>query len=261
MDTHFKPISALAISLCIAIFPLSASLWADSHGAEPPRFIMETFGCSYLKGKDGDDLNAARDAYVKAADKAGIRTPRSIVWHSFKGGPNVDFVWFNLHPNLAAFASHTQDMMRPEMQSAVERFNATAECRSNVSNAHVLFNGGQPPVTNPPGVVESYGCFFAHGRGPGDLPDLADHIASANASLPNTESFVVVGSNPMTPGPNTPDRFVFGVHEDMDTWASRTATLQSSEAGQRLLRHFNTVFGKCYAALWSTQVMVEGDEQ
>ena len=259
MTTRSRLARVLAVSLFAAL-PMSGTVWADNHAAAPPTFIMESFACSYRDGKDADDLAAARDNYLKVADKAGIRKPRSLVWNRFKGGPDVDFLWINLHPDLATFAAHTEDMARPDMSGAVDRFNSMSQCVSNVSTARALYNGGQPPVTNPPGLVESYGCFFAEGRGPSDLPDLGNHIARANSAMDNTESLVVVGTNPMTPGPGTPHRFVFGVHEDMSTWAARAAAMQSSEAGQSLMRHFSSVFGNCYAALWTTQVMVEGDE-
>jgi len=262
MKIHLRPAHTLAITLFAAILPISGTLLADNHAPAPQTFVLESFACTYNGSNDAGDLNAARDAYVKAADKAGITKPRSLVWNRFKGGPDIDFLWFNIHPDLAAFASHTNDMMRSDMAGAVDKFDAMADCStSNVSNALVLFAGGEPPVTNPPGVVESYGCFFAPGRGPADLPDLGGHIAGVSGSLENNESLVLIGTEPMTPGPGTPDRFLFGVHEDMDTWAARTTALRASPDGQQMLRHFGSVFGNCYAALWSTQQMVEGDQE
>ena len=261
MTIHLNPARLLAGTLFFALLPFSIQLWADNHASPPQTFVLESFGCSFNDGKDADDLYAVRDAYVKAADKAGIKKPRSIVWNRFKGGPNVDFLWMNVHPNLAAFAAHTEDMAKSEMSGVVDKFNAMASCGSAFSGARVIFAGGQPPVTEPPGVVESYGCFFTHGRGQSDLADLGAHIADYNRNAPNTESLVIIGTNPMTPGPNTPDRFIFGVHEDMSTWAARTAEVRSSPAGQRMLRHFGTVFGKCYSALWSSQMMVEADTE
>ena len=80
------PAGLLAVALFFAITPLSDTAWADNHASPPPMFVLESFGCSYRDGKDEDDLSAVRDAYVKAADKAGISKPRSIVWNRFKGG-------------------------------------------------------------------------------------------------------------------------------------------------------------------------------
>ncbi|MCZ6860998.1 MAG: hypothetical protein O7I42_12120 [Alphaproteobacteria bacterium] len=121
-----KPIRMLA---CLMALGLAFSGFATQAADAPPSVLLETFACSYHDGKDMDDLLAARDYMVKQADKAGVSLAPSYVWSRFKGGPDLDTIWFTVHEDLTAFAAESEAFgAAPELAGVNARFGTVASC-------------------------------------------------------------------------------------------------------------------------------------
>ena len=98
---------------------------ADSH-APPPPGVMETYACMFNPGKDMDDLMAARDYYVKQAEKAGIKLGDEFVWTPikvFRRSPQQP----TQPPPLTRWQTQRPDSMRwsPARRKSVQRASST----------------------------------------------------------------------------------------------------------------------------------------
>ncbi len=224
----------------------------------PPPGVLESFACNYREGQDSDNLMAARDYLVRQAERAGITLEPAFVWHTFKGNPDLDFLWLNVHENLEAFGrSNDRAAIAEEMSTVMERFGAVADCESNLSYVRQVFNGGQPAVGTPPSFINAFACRFKDGARAEDLSDLEDNLRGTMGSLETHRAFQLYASERITGVADAPDVFYFGVHDDATAWSSRTASLFSSPAGAQLSRHFNSILD-CSNALFIGEQVVQG---
>ncbi len=249
-----RPISLFACLMALAFLGFAA------QAAEaPPSVLLETFACSYHDGTDMDDLLAARDYMVKQADKAGVSLAPSYLWSRYKGGPDLDTIWFSVHESLAAFAAESEAFgAAPELAGVGARFGTVASCESNISIARAIFQGSE--VEGPPqgsAFIFSNACMLRDGVDAGDLADLEGHISAVLGGIPAYNKTTFVSVDPFTSGPNSADLYLFGVNESQSAWAASIAAFQASAGGPALGRHFNAVLD-CDTALWFSQQVVGG---
>ncbi len=224
--------------------------------------VREVFICNYADGKGMDDLMSARDFYVKEAKKAGLNTPTAFVWTPVKViGPNVpDVLWFNNYETEAEFAAQADAFAASEaMVKVVENFNSVMTCQSGIASREVLFDGGEFNIENPPAIITSNACNRNPGVRPGDLKDLWDHARGVLGSMDAYKNHLSFLTTPMTPGANSPDLFIYSVHENMSAWAAKRAAFGASEAAGGLARHFQSVLN-CSASVWAGQNVVSNED-
>ncbi len=236
-------LAAVALALCLA---------GPSMAAErPPPATVEGYMCNYLPGKDRDDLLAARDNLVKAAQKAGIALAPSVVWHQFKGSAPAQFVWLAMHESTAAFGSAADAIMANEgTAAAMARFRTVADCRANLAIGHVVRQVENPPMGDGTTLVSTRACTAKMPVTQGDKMDMGRHINSVLGSIDSFKEVPVYALEPMTGQmPGAPDVIFVGVHKSVGSWAAATSELAASPAGQSLRRHFDTMLD-CAVTLW-----------
>ena len=204
--------------------------------------VRETFACNFYDGKDMDDLMSARDFYLKQAQKAGFKTPNAFVWTPFKGDFKHDFLWFNDHADLQAFASATDvAQTTPEMAVVQARFDSIADCSSGLTLRRRVYDGGEAPVTTPPAFIVASACKLNHGVRIADLGDLWGHVTSVLDTLGKHKAFHFYVGTPYRANSSSHDLFMHRVNDSASAWAARVEALDSSTAGQALGRHFNSL--------------------
>ncbi|MFB3106552.1 MAG: hypothetical protein ACE1ZA_16740 [Pseudomonadales bacterium] len=218
--------------------------------------VREVFVCNFIDGKDMDDVMSARDFYVRQAEKAGLEIPTSFVWTPFKGSFNYDVLWFSNYTDLSAFGAYTDAFAASSEMTAVdERFETVLDCRSGIAMRETVFDGGEPPVANPPAFISSSACTYRSGMAQADLGDLWGHLNDVLNELGTHTDFVFYSGIPFTSNPNSPDLRLYGVHDSASAWAGRAEAIRGSEAGQSLGRHFNAVLD-CDNSLWIAQRVI-----
>jgi len=227
--------------------------------APPPPGVVEVFGCNYNDGKDNDDLMAARDNFVKQSEKAGVPTRPSYVWNLYKGGIPLDFVWFTAHESLAAFAENADaGFGKEELASAVERFNTVASCQPGMMAIRPIFTreGEEADGGGNPTLISSSACSFQPGADQSNLADLGAHIAGVLKGMGDEAPISVYGMTPITGGPNLAEVYLFNLNESATSWSNFITQFVTTDAGQRLSRHFNSVLD-CSVSLWGAQRVID----
>jgi hypothetical protein len=243
--------------LVIMTLPILATVSAGVNAAEPPPTpVMESFACSYNPGKDMDDLLAARDYLVKQAAKAGIALRATYVWSLFKGNAPIDFVWLTPHDSLAAYAAGVEaNAGNSDMAGVGARFDAVADCATNLANLNAVYQGEGPTDTAAPAFVSAFSCNAKPGVGPAQMADLRNHIGAVVGTLGDDAPRFMFTSTPITNGANSPDVRLFAVNDSISDWASFNAAVGNSAGGPQLLRHFGMVLD-CGQALFTSQQVV-----
>ena len=256
MKTIHKPIKRLAF--------LAASLLAfagfATHAAEapPPPGVLATFACNFHDGNDMDDLRSARDYYVSESKKAGISTPRAVVWDRFQGGVPFDHIWFDLHADLAAFAAGAEEYRSADMSKVDARFAAIETCEANVSMVRPIFQGSEAGPPRESTFISSNACTFRDGAGPDDLADLEGHIGAVLGGLDEWKSTLIIAATPVTQGQNSADVYIFSIHASPSAWAASSGAIGAAPGGAALGRHFEGMLD-CNSSLWFSEQVVGGE--
>ena len=175
-------------------------------------------------------------------------------WKSFS---DIDLLWFNVHEDFAAFAKQADaGAGNADMAAVGERFDSVADCNSGLLNREVIFDGGKFEIENPPAVIGSNACMLKKGVRTGDLDDLWSHAKMVLGSIKEYENHIAFRSTPITPGPTTPDIFIYSVHESATAMATKQAAFAKSEGGSGLARHFNSLLD-CTNSFWIGRPVIE----
>ena len=237
--------------------PILATVGSGANAAEPPPApIMETYTCSYQDGKGEKDLMAARDYYLKQADKAGIKPGASYLLSLFKGGLPFDQVWMTPHSSLSAFAAATDaEAASADMADVVTRFEAVVDCTANLNNLTMVFQRDGYTPDGSPGFVSGSACMARPGVGPEQIQDLTTHIADVVGSLGSKAPNAVFMMTPITQGPTSADMVLLAGFDGVSSWADFIAAIRGSSGGPMLMRHLQAV-AECDQALWYSQRVI-----
>jgi hypothetical protein len=243
--------------LVLMTLPILATVSTGINAAEPPPApVMEAYTCNLNPGKDMDDLMAARDYYVKQADKAGIKLGASYLFSLFKGNLPFDLVWMTPHDSLAAFAAATEaEAASADMAGITARFDAVVDCTPNLNNLTPVFQKEGSAPDGEPAFISASACSINPGIGPVEVQDLRNHIADVVGSLGDAAPNLMFTLTPITSSPTGPEEILFAVHDSVSSWANFTTAVRSSPAGPSLGRHFQAVLD-CDLALWNTQRVI-----
>ena len=242
--------------LAAAILPFMAltGLTAQATEMPAPPGVLEAYQCSYNPGKDWKDLMAARDYYVKQAQKAEITPEPAFVWSLFKGDAPIDIVWFTVHTNLASFGAATdRDAAAPEMAGVLDRFNAVVDCTAGLGVITPTFVR-VPPSGDDSVLISSFACNLRDGAGIVDIQDLTGHSADVFSSMGDNAPMGTYMVDPFT-GSNVADRYLFSTFENVTAWTNFVNNLLPSPAGQSLIRHRDAVLD-CDLSLWNGQMVI-----
>jgi hypothetical protein len=231
---------------------------ADSHEPPPPPAALEGYGCTYNSGKDRGDLDSATSFYEKQAKKAGLTPPDAFLWTHVKGTAPVDFVWISVHESLMAYGANADaEAASSEIQDVNERYDTVATCQANLATATPVI-APDPEGDGPDGAtIATYAC-KVRGGSLAALPDLTNHVAEVNAGLGDASLDAAFQFLPLTGDPQGPDVILVAAAESTAKWTANLAALNTTPAGQSLIRHFNAVLD-CGMNLWSSEQVMGGD--
>jgi hypothetical protein len=219
--------------------------------------IREVFVCNYNDGKGIQDVMDARDFYVSQSKKAGLDVPQAFIWTPWKSFSDIDLLWFNVHEDFAAFAKQADaGAGSAEMAAVTEKFDSVADCNSGLMSREVVFDGGKFEIENPPAIIGSNACMLKKGMRADDLTQLWSHARTVLGSMKEYENHIVFATTPLTPGPATPDIFVYSVHESATAMATKQAALMKTEGGRLLASHFNSLLD-CNNSFWIGQSAID----
>ena len=225
------------------------------YAADAP-MVREVFACNFKKGKDMDDLMAARDFFVRQTAKMDVGEQEHFVWTPYKVNTPYDFLWFSNSPDLVSFGKDSDTFNNsPEGQAAQARFDQVADCTSAIAMRRQIFATEGGFSGGPPAIINSSACKIRKGVDETDLEDLWNHINGVLTGLKLKNGLLGFVSVPMVASPNSPDLYLYGVQGSMEDWATTQVALASSPAGPNLRRHFNLKLD-CSASLWFGQRVV-----
>lgn len=228
-------------------------------GAPAQADYREVYVCDYKDGKGMDDVLSARDNYLKQAKKAGIPTPDAFVWNHFRGGATADVIWFNNYENEADWAKQTDASAgSAEMAGVNARFETVVDCSPGLATRKSVYASENFAVDGNSAVISSNACMLNDGVTSASLDDLWDHANGVLSNMDEYSNFLLYASNPVTPGANSADLYLYGVSDSLTSWAAGRAAFGGTDAGQQLGRHFRAMM-TCTSDLWIGQQVVGGE--
>jgi hypothetical protein len=247
-----KLLTLLLLPLCCGIFSISAF----AQEAAPPA-VVETWACSYEPGKSVQDVMAARDYYLKQADKAGLTLGPAYMWTLLKGDVDFDLVWLAPHANFMAFAASADaESAAPEIVDVQARFDAVIKCKPRLSTLMPMFQregaGDSESGTN---IISTNACQLTPGVGADQIDDLGKHINGVLGAMADNTPSAVYAMAAMTGGQNTPDFVLFTVNDSLTSYGNFIGAVGADPEGQMLGRHFN-MMGDCNLAMWTSQQVI-----
>lgn len=229
-----------------------------ASAAQAPE-LRQVYVCNYINGADRDDLMSARDYLVNQLDKIDIEL-NTYLWTPVLGTRgDIDFLWQNHYADLNEWGAVADKYTRSdEGQAAQARFDEIIDCNPALNTRHELFNGGGEVGGNPPVTISVASCTLRHGKNmDSDVNDFVTHLRGTLASMDEYKSFLGYMMVPMVSPGEVDLRFV-GVYNSMTDYAAATTAMRSTEGGQMLGRHFNTVFD-CNSSLWAGERIIIND--
>jgi hypothetical protein len=248
----------LAILLAALISLTGFGALADSH-EPPPQGALESFMCSFIDGKDRDDLNSAIEYHLKQAEKAGIATPPAYLWTKVKGNAPVDMVWHNAYESMAAFAAQLDaEAASSEMTAVNERYLSVVDCTPMLGRVSAIQQRGETNGGEGNFVV-AYACRTHQAPDRAAFGDLHRHISGVTGAMGDTAPIATYAIAPVTSDPDGPNAVYFNVFENLTHWAAFDGQLAGSESGQMLLRHFGTMMS-CSTNMWASEQVIGSAE-
>lgn len=236
---------------------ITASVWASD--APPAPLVAEVWTCSYNDGKDVDDLFKARDFLVSQADKTGLKLPPSFLWSVMKGDAPIDYVWFNVHPNIETFGDSYDALLASGISAAVsKRFSSVADCVAGLATAQMIFAQGNPAASVPdgPAFLAAHSCRYNDGASRKSLADLIGHMNAFMTSLGDSAPAFSTVMEPYTrSAANTPEVTLYSGYAKAAGWSKYVKALTNTKSGQDLQNHTNEILD-CDLTIWSSQRMI-----
>ena len=233
---------------------------AFAEEAAPPQLVAETFACSYKDGKDWNDKKKAVDNLEAQLEKAGLPKVPAFHWTRTRGLAPVDTVWFDIYPNFGAFAEASDNWDASGIGANVNAaFDKVEDCDAGLSVIRPVFQReGENTGQDGPTVVVNLACGYKDGAGPGNLPDLGQHIGQVLQSFGDNSPNFAAMRTPITNGANYPDVFLFYVFDNNVQWANYAQQLFGTEAGQSMRNHLGMVLD-CSISTWSASMVMAPD--
>jgi hypothetical protein len=248
----------LAILLAAMISLTGSGALADSH-EPPPLGVLESFMCSFIDGKDRDDLDSAIQYHLKQAEKAGIPLAPAYLWTKFKGTADTQMIWHNAYESTAAFAAQMDaEAASSEMAAVNERYLSVVDCMPMLGKVSAIHqqegaNNGEDHF------IVSYACKTHQAPNRAAFSDLHRHINGELTAMGETSPMGAFAIEPVTGDPSGPNAVYVNVFENVSQWAAFDAHLNGTESGQMLLRHFGSMMS-CATNMWaSEQVIADAD--
>lgn len=248
----------LALLLAAVISLTGFGALAESQES-PPQGVLESFMCSYLDGKDREDLNSAIEYHLKQAEKAGITPAPAYLWTKFKGTADAQMIWHNVYESTAVFGAQADaEAASSEMASVNERYLSVVDCVPMLGMVSAIHQQEETDDTDANFVV-SYACRTHQTPSPAAFADLNRHINGELNAMGEVSPMGTFGIAPVTGDPSGPNAVYVNVFENVSHWAAFDAQLNGTESGQMLLRHFGSMMS-CATNMWASEQVIDGAE-
>ena len=144
------------------------------------------------------------------------------------------------------------------VQASNERFESVITCQSGVSYFRPLHERKSAGDGDSMAFITSSACNLKHGQGQANVADLTRHISGVMKGMGENSPSAAYAGSPISSGPDSPDLYMFAVHDNVKAYSKFVNALTSSDAGQMLGRHFNTVLD-CNTSMWTSTQVVGGE--
>ncbi len=226
---------------------------ADSH--EPaPQPALESFLCTYVSGKDRDDLDSATEYYLKQAERAGISPPPAYLWTKIKG-TGGDLIWHNVYESVQAMAAQLDTTgASSEMAGVLPRYDTVASCMPMAGRVTTVHQRDEEDGSGAAFVV-SYACNTRGAANAAAMSDLNSHIGGVLGAMGDASPVATYAITPITTDMSGPNAVYFNIFDSASHWAAFDGALNGSGSGQMLARHFTSML-QCSTNMWASEQVV-----
>ena len=213
--------------------------------------------CSFLPGKDMQDLMTWRDFYAAQLEELDSEEAKSVtafMWTPRFMGADVDFVWFEYHENLNVSSRAIAAYDASGIGASVDgMWESIVDCQSSQSFRRQIYAGDRFNVT-PPVIVESFRCVFKPGMGFDDVQGALVAWSSVLDQLPQTDQFMAYMFTPFHSASEFDVSF-YGVYDNIIDYGAMTTDYLTSADGQRMDARWREI-QRCESRLWNANRMM-----
>ncbi|NKB32670.1 MAG: hypothetical protein GKR91_06195 [Pseudomonadales bacterium] len=243
----------IASILIIVVCSLGIS---PSLTAAETETVADIWGCSFLPGKDMQDLEGWRDYYQTQLEELGSagESLQAFMWTPRFAGAEVDFVWFEYQANLNVSARFSEAYDSSGIGSVVDgMWESIVDCQHNQNFRRQIYTGANFNVT-PPVVVESFRCVFHPGKGFADVEEALIAWSRVLDGLPQSDRFIAYMFTPFHAALGFDVSF-YGVYDSITDYGSLTTDYLTSDSGQQMQAHWLSI-QRCESRLWNARAMI-----
>jgi len=219
--------------------------------------VAGVWTCSFLPGKDMEDLTTWRDFYAAQLEELDSEEAQSVsafMWTPRFSGAEVDLVWFEYHENLNVSSRAIAAYDASGIGAAVDgMWESIVDCQSSQSFRRQIYAGDRFNVT-PPVIVESFRCVFNPGMGYTEVEDALGRWSSVLDELPQTDEFVAYMFTPFHSAIGFDVSF-YGVYDNIIDYGAMTTDYLTSSSGQQMDARWREI-QKCESRLWNANRMM-----
>lgn len=219
--------------------------------------VASIWTCSFLPGKDMEDLRTWRDFYaaqLQGLDSAEAQSVTAFMWTPRFSGAEVDLVWFEYHENLNVASRAIAAYDSSGIGAAVDgMWESIVDCQSNQSFRRQIHAGERFNIT-PPVIVESFRCVFKPGMGFTQVENALNRWSSVLDQLPQSDEFIAYMFTPFHSAADFDVSF-YGVYDNIIDYGAMTTDYLTSDSGQRMDARWREI-QRCESRLWNADRMM-----
>lgn len=221
-----------------------------------PALVAEVWTCSYKTGMGVADLLKARDFLVSKANAASLKLPTAFLWNLVKGDAGMSHVWFNVHPNMAAYGVSADALASSGIEAQVSsRFASVSDCVAGMGAARMISQRGEVPKA--PVFIAAKSCHYVNGAGAEQLDDLLINLSDVMNGMGDKAPAFLTALMPFTlRASGAPDVVLYSGHENASAWSHYVTELSNTDAGERFNKHIESTLNCGDLSIWSSQGVV-----
>ena len=246
--------SKLIGSLFLAL--LTCTSFMHSATAQETDTVASIWTCSFLPGKDMDDLETWRDFFASQLEQLGSETEgfSSFMWTPRFAGAAVDLVWFEYSENLNASSRFSEAYESSGIGPSVDgMWESILDCEGSQSFRRQVWAGDNFSVT-PPVVVETFRCVFLPGMGFSQVEEALNAWSGVQNELPRSDEFIAFMFTPFHAASEFDVSF-YGVYDSITDYGSIATNYLASSSGQRMDARWREI-QRCESRLWDARQML-----
>lgn len=249
----------MKIRLVTIVLFLSCTLASfQSAQAQETEIVADIWACSFMPGKDMDDLEIWRDFYraqLDSLDSEEAQAVTAFMWTPRFAGAEVDLVWFEYHENLnvaaRAYTAFEEGGIGPSVDGMWE---SILDCEGNQNFRRQIYTGSDFAVTGDSAIIETFRCNFKPGMGFPQVEEALTRWSGVVDSMPNSDEFIAFMFTPFHSGTGYEVSF-YGVYDTLIDYAAQTTDYLTSNQGQAMNLRWQEIL-LCESRLWTGRQMM-----